>query len=302
MAMPALTWRQQGMTITASAQQLENGTRANTPPGDNLLHDFARAEAAGYAQLVEAAGGRVEHIAQLGLVMTDAGSRCPFGNIAHLARPLSSDEAAELVEAMHSFYGAVTGGAYLLFAAHPTPDLAELGLVLGGHPPAMIRPAGPVPVDESGLRVEVVGDAAQLADFEGTMIEAYPTPELAPFGSQKRLFADPLLDSDWTLYVGYEDDRAVATSAAFVTDDVVAVEMVSTRDECRGRGYGLAITAAAAATRTDRPSALVSSDLGNPVYRRLGYLPILRYTLWMGHRDPDVARWKARAVRDALVE
>jgi hypothetical protein len=46
----------------------------------------------------------------------------------------------------------------------------------------------------------------------------------------------------------------------------------------------LAITAAAATTRTDRPSALVSSDLGNPVYRRLGYLPVLRYTVWMGQR------------------
>ena len=86
------------------------------------------------------------------------------------------------------------------------------------------------------------------------------------------------------MYAGYEDGRVVATSAAFVTDQVVAVEMVSTRDECRGLGYGAAITAAAATTRSDRPSALVSSDLGNRVYRRLGYLPILRYTLWMGSR------------------
>jgi len=282
--MPALTWRQQDMTITAASHQLENGARARTPSGDNLLHDFARAEAAAYAQLVGAAGGRVEHHQQLGLVMTDAGSPCPFGNIAHLARPLSSSEATELVEAMRSFYTAGAGGPYLLFAAYPTPDLAHLGLVLGGHPPMMIRPAGQAPADDSGLRIEVVRDAAQLADFERTMIDAYPTPELAPFGSQQRLFADPLLDSDWTLYAGYEGDRVVATSAAFVTDDVVAVEMVSTRDECRGRGYGLAITAAAATTRADRPSALVSSDLGNPVYRRLGFLPILRYTLWMGSR------------------
>ena len=65
---------------------------------------------------------------------------------------------------------------------------------------------------------------------------------------------------------------------------MVAVEMGSTRGECRGRGYGAAITAAAATTRTDRPSALVSSDLGNGVYRGLGYLPVLRYTLWMGNR------------------
>jgi hypothetical protein len=272
------------MTIAASPDQLENGTRASTPGGDNLHHDFARAEAAAYAQLVSAAGGRVAHVEQLGLVMTDSGSPCPFGNIAQLARPLSGGEAPDLVTALREFYAGGGGGPYLMFAAHPTPDLGELGLVLGGHPPMMIRPAGGAPSNGTALQIEVVRDADQLAEFERTVIEAYPTPELAPFGSQSRLFADPLLATDWTLYVGYEAGRVVATSAAFVTDHVVAVEMVSTREECRGRGYGLAITAAAATTRADRPSALVSSDLGNPVYRRLGYMPILRYTLWMGAR------------------
>ena len=35
-----------------------------------------------------------------------------------------------------------------------------------------------------------------------------------------------------------------------------------------------------------RPVLLVASDLGRPVYDRLGYLPLLRYTLWAGHRRP----------------
>jgi hypothetical protein len=274
------------MTITASTEQLENGSRRTTPDGDNLLRDFAQAEAQAYEQLVLAAGGRVEHHDELGLVVTDAGSPCPFGNIAHLGRPLADAEAGELVGALRSFYGGAEGGPHLLFSAYPTPDLADHGLVLGGHPPMMIRPAAPAPAaaDTTGMRIEVVRDGNQLEDFERTMIEAYPTVELAPFGSQPRLFGEPLLHSGWTLYVGYEDDRPVATSAAFVTDHVVAVEMVSARQECRGRGYGAAITAAAATTRVDRPSALVSSDLGNGVYRRLGYMPILRYTLWIGAR------------------
>jgi hypothetical protein len=274
------------MTITASTEQLENGSRATTPAGDNLLRDFALAEAAAYEQLVGAVGGRVARVDELGLVMTDAGSPCPFGNVAHLARPLELGEAEQLVDTMRAFYGGVAGGTFILFSVHPTPDLSELGLLLGGHPPMMIRAAAPAPVaaTETDLRIEVVSDGVQLEDFERTMVEAYPTAELAPFGSQARLFGEPLLDSGWTLYVGYEGDRPIATSAAFVTDHVVAVEMVSTRGECRGRGYGAAITAAAATTRTDRPSALVSSDLGNGVYRGLGYLPVLRYTLWMGNR------------------
>ena len=272
------------MTVTAPSHQLENGSRATTPSGDNLLHDFAKAEISAYAQLAGAAGGRVEHVEQFGLAMIDCGSPCPFGNIAHLAHPLSSSDAAQLVDLMLEFYGAGEGGSFLLFSAYPTPDLGALGLDLSGHPPMMVRPAGTAPSNDTGLRVEVVRDAGQLADFERTMIEAYPAPELAPFGSQARLFGDALLTTDWTLYVGYEGDRVVATSAAFVSEHVVAVEMVSSREECRRRGYGLAITAAAATTRTDRPSALLSSDLGNPVYRRLGFLPLLRYALWMGRR------------------
>jgi hypothetical protein len=31
---------------------------------------------------------------------------------------------------------------------------------------------------------------------------------------------------------------------------------------------------------------LISSDDGNGVYQRLGFVPLLRYTLWLGHRAP----------------
>jgi hypothetical protein len=116
------------------------------------------------------------------------------------------------------------------------------------------------------------------------MIDAYPAAELAPFGSQPRLFPDAFLDSDWTLYLGYDGDRPVATGGAFVTDQLVGVEMISTRSECRGRGFGAAITHAAATTETDRPAMLLASDPGRSVYERLGFLPLLRFTLWVGGR------------------
>jgi hypothetical protein len=31
---------------------------------------------------------------------------------------------------------------------------------------------------------------------------------------------------------------------------------------------------------------LISSDAGRSVYERLGYLPLLRFSLWAGHRAP----------------
>ena len=72
------------MTIPSSTEQLENGSRSTTPAGDNLLRDFALAEADAYAAMAAAASGRIAHVEELGLVMADIGSPCPFGNVAHL--------------------------------------------------------------------------------------------------------------------------------------------------------------------------------------------------------------------------
>jgi len=57
---------------------------------------------------------------------------------------------------------------------------------------------------------------------------------------------------------------------------------VATLPEARGRGYGAALTATAALSQPDLPSALIASDDGRGVYERLGFLPISRFTLWAG--------------------
>jgi hypothetical protein len=59
---------------------------------------------------------------------------------------------------------------------------------------------------------------------------------------------------------------------------------VSVRDDCRGAGFGTAITAAASDAAPGRTAMLIASDLGRPIYDALGYLPLLRYTLYIGTR------------------
>lgn len=76
----------------------------------------------------------------------------------------------------------------------------------------------------------------------------------------------------------------MATAAAYLGPEVTAVELVSTRPEARGRGIGAAMTMAAARVEPDRPALLIASDDGRGVYRRLGFVPLLRYTLWLGTR------------------
>jgi len=219
------------------------------------VHTFARAEAAAYRAVTEAAEGRISGRPDLGLHLTDAGSPTPFGNLAHLIEPVTEAQTHDLVDALASFYSGAPGGPFLVFSPGPTADLRPYGFTLVGHPPVMFRPSGHSTV-ATDLRIVRVEDHRGLDDFERTLAEAYPAPELLPFGSQRRLFNDSVLDTPWHLYVGYEGSTPVATAGAYVDDELVVVEAVSTRPECRGKGHGAAITAAATSALRVSPQTL----------------------------------------------
>lgn len=60
------------------------------------------------------------------------------------------------------------------------------------------------------------------------------------------------------------------------------VELVSTRDKVRGRGYGAELTAAASVAAPDRPAMLIASDDGRAFYECLAYMCLQSHTLWIG--------------------
>ena len=262
---------------------LEDGCRGSTPTGDNLVLDYARAEADAFGALVATNGGRLHDDDDAGLHLRDLGVASPFGNTALLTRPVGDDATADVVHTMKRFYAAEAGGPFLVFSPWRTTDWSAHGFTRVGHPPLMFRPVNPVVRLATGLRIVEVSDADELADFERTLVEAYPTPEMQPW-RRGALFAPGMLDTPWRLYVGYEGDEAVATAAAFVASTMTLVELVSTRPECRGRGYGAALTGAATVAAPDRPAMLIASDAGRGVYDALGYLPLQRHTLWLGFR------------------
>jgi hypothetical protein len=191
-----------------------------------------------------------------------------------------------LVGALHEFFDAAPGGPFLVFSPWPSGDLSPHGFHLVGHPPLMLRssttPTEPAPTSAK-LRVEAVETADQLADFEQTLVEAYPAPEMQPWTRAAFLHPD-VLNTQWRFFVGYDGDRCVATAAAWLTGSVTIVEQVSVRDESRGKGYGATITAAATLAVPGRTAMLIASDLGRSIYAQLGYIPLLRYTLYLGMR------------------
>jgi hypothetical protein len=275
-------------------ESIETGYLHSTPVGDNALCDYARSEADSFAALARTNGGRVQRDAASGFSFADSGVATPFGNTVHLTKPIADDAIPALVETVHDFFAAAPGGPFLVFSPWPIADLARHGFHLVGHPPLMLRPpSAAAPSTNATLRIAPVESADQLADFEQTLVEAYPAPEMQPW--QRGAFLRPeLLETSWRLFVGSEGDRCVATAAAWLADTVAVVEMVAVRDECRGNGYGAAITAAATVAEPDRTAMLIASDLGQPVYRQLAYLPLLRYTLYVGMRGNRPAGEGAR--------
>jgi hypothetical protein len=169
----------------------------------------------------------------------------------------------------------------LLASPFPTPDLSTDGLQLVGHPPFMVRPAGGLgPSLPPGLEIRRVTDAADLATFEATVIEAYPLSDMDP-QAVPTLFQPGYLDETSFLYLGLLGGEPVATSAAHVAAGVNHVEFVSTRGHARGRGIGAVMTWAATASAPGLPAVLIASDDGRGVYESLGYLAVNRWTLWL---------------------
>ena len=263
-------------------ERLETGYGPGTPPGDNACNDFVRSLVDAYGGLARARGDRVVEDADL--LMSDGGSPSVFGNVVIVRRPLTEDGWRTAADRMRDFYGQGQGGDFLLFSAWTTPDLKPLDFGRIGHPPLMLRPAGPVEIQPvAGLEIRAVEDEAAAACCERVLIEGFPMPELLPVRRGAFLPPGPRPVEGWRHWVAYLDGEAVATSSAYV-DGHVQVEFVATVESARRRGVGRAVTATATAVAPDLPAMLIASDDGRPVYERLGYRSILRFTLWAGHR------------------
>ncbi len=134
----------------------------------------------------------------------------------------------------------------------------------------------------SQLRVHRVGSRRDLEEFVAVLNACVDPPDPG-VGAFFRMALPELLkdDSPMRLFVGYVDDRPVATSELYTGGEVAGVHMVATHPEFRRRGFGWAVTWAA--LDEGRKLGLMTATLqaspeGEGVYRQLGFRAVCRFT------------------------
>ncbi len=250
---------------------LTTGWEPDTPLDDSVLRQFVFAYADRAAWMAQATHGRVDRDAAA--CIADAGSAFGYDNAAVLLQPPTQTALLALLNRARQLFP--PDRWWVLLSAWPLPGPPPDGMLLVGHPPLMLRPPGPFSVGQPpGLRILPVNDQPSLADFDTVLNAAFPLPGGTAVADRR------LLGYDLHLLVGYDREIPVATAGARTAGGIVEVDWVSTLPSHRRHGIGAAITAAAASTDPTRPAVLLASDHGRNVYRQLGFLDLVRLTIW----------------------
>jgi ribosomal protein S18 acetylase RimI-like enzyme len=159
-------------------------------------------------------------------------------------------------------------------------ELARLGFTSRGPMPGMtLAPDELADVRVQGLTIDRAGDEAALAEAAHVAAAGFA----APVEAIKPLYAAAVLPLDgFAVYLGRVAGEAVTTGIGYRLGREVAILSVATPPEHRRRGYGGAISAHAARIGYEQGADLAwlqTSELGEPVYRRLGFRHSVMHSL-----------------------
>ena len=126
----------------------------------------------------------------------------------------------------------------------------------------------------------------RVADAAG--IDVHREVSTAGFGSDiavaRGTACSALLDRpECVLYLGYQGDTPVVSGLGWRTGRTIGVFSIATIESARRRGYGAAMTARVmvdgVAAGCD-VAALQASEMGRPIYERLGFRTVVRYSAY----------------------
>lgn len=260
-------------TVTA----LTTGWEPDLPDADSLTLRWLRHWSDQCAAFAAAAGGTV--VRDERYVLADYGRAASFFNAAVLLAPQPEPAAFDALLDEIEIRTAQGTGAVYLWSLWPTPDLRHRGWVLDGHPPLLVRPPiPPAPPADPPLPVRT---AAGLAEWERVLVEGYPLPDLQP-ARPGALVHPALLDDErfrfWTSTTA--DGTPAAISAQFVAHGVAGFALGVTLPAARRGGHWSRHARLRLHTEPDRWHVGAFSDDSRPGAERLGFVPVLRHTLW----------------------
>ena len=220
----------------------------------------------------------------------------PFSNTVASAQFAEADADARIAEIVAAFDEQASPFLWWRAPFHGPADLAErlerAHVFPAGTTPAMamdLARLGPAPATDGRFEIRGVRDEGGLRDFLGVLADD-PSPEGVPpsFPPGKVevivAFVAPRLHLEPTplRFVGYRDGRPVTVSRLSLAGGAAGLYAVATREEARGHGYGAAVSHRAIATGRDlgyRIATLQATDMGYPIYRRLGFVEQFQYAI-----------------------
>lgn len=212
----------------------------------------------------------------------DSGLRTRVFNRVTILRQLDSSAAPELVARINEFYGVnLDGGEYLVNDPWATLRLEPHGFERWWSLPFMVRPPGRPPRYPSDLEIRKVRSKGDLEVFVHTLVEGFGVAELENLPASRIMNERVVADGAMRCWVGIAEGRAIGTSVAYVSDGVVGVYLISVLPAMRRRGFGEALTWQATLADDTAPSTLQSSELGRPVYERMGYVTAIECATWV---------------------
>jgi hypothetical protein len=175
--------------------------------------------------------------------------------------------------------------------------LVEAGLVPESREtltPGMVA----FPIDGHSITAPAPPELEIRRVIDAAGIDAHRSVVTAGFGSdptvaQGTACRELLERPECVVYVGYAGDAAVVSGLGWRTGRTIGVYSIATVESARRRGYAAAMTArvvADGAVVGCDVAALQASDVGRPIYGRLGFRTLVEYAAYVEvAHHPDAA-------------
>ncbi|WP_457030153.1 GNAT family N-acetyltransferase [Kitasatospora sp. P5_F3] len=124
----------------------------------------------------------------------------------------------------------------------------------------------------AGVSVAEVRGADELAAMERVMVDGFPIEPRQPWERGVHLPPGLLAEPGCRGWLGRVDGEPAAACMTYDNGETVGVYWVAVLPEYRSKGLGRAVLSAALLAQPGRVTTLVATLLGEPLYRRLGFV------------------------------